>query len=165
MVYWHCEHHRSDTMTTTRRIQFSIDIAAPVPTVFRWMLDDDGYRHWTQPFAEGSHFVGQWKAGEQIRFQGPNGDGMLSEIAELRPDEYVSIRHLGYIQQGVVDTESEAVRAWAPAYENYHFHATPAGTRVVVDQDATPEFEAYLREAWPKALQQLKALCEARVVG
>lgn len=66
-----------------------------MPTVFRCMLDDEGYRHWTQPFAERSHFVGRWQAGEQIRFMSPSGDGMLSEIAELRPDELVSIRHLG----------------------------------------------------------------------
>ena len=149
-------------MPATRRIQFSIDIAAPVATVFRWMLDDAGYRDWTTPFAEGSHFVGRWQSGEQIRFMSPSGDGMLSEIAELRPDAFVSIRHLGTIQQGVVDTQSAAVRAWTPAYENYHFHATPAGTRLVVEQDATPEFEAYLREAWPKALQRLNALCEGR---
>lgn len=147
-------------MPGTQRIQFSTDIAAPVATVFRLMLDADGYRHWTQPFAEGSHYVGRWQAGEKIRFMSPSGDGMVSEIAELRPDEFVSIRHLGYVSQGVEDTQSEAVRAWAPAYENYGFQATPSGTRLVADQDATPEFEAYLRAGWPKTLQRLKALYE-----
>ena len=96
-------------MPGTQRIQFSTDIAAPVATVFRLMLDADGYRHWTQPFAEGSHYVGRWQAGEKIRFVSPSGDGMVSEIAELRPDKFVSIRHLGYVSQGVEDTQSEAV--------------------------------------------------------
>lgn len=148
-------------MSTTERIEFSVDIAAPVVTVFRLTLDPQGYRDWTTPFAEGSHYVGSWQQGQKIHFLSPSGDGMVSEIAEYRPDAYVSIRHLGYVVQGVEDTQSEAVRAWAPAYENYRFLATPNGTRLVIEQDATPEFKAYLAEAWPKALQRLKALCEA----
>lgn len=86
---------------------------------------------------------------------------MVAEIAEHRPNEFISIRHLGSISNGVEDTESEAVRAWAPAYENYTFFATPGGTRLVVIQDVTEDFEQYLASAWPKALQQLKVLCEA----
>ena len=148
-------------MPRTERIEFSADIAAPVAIVFRLMLDPQGYRDWTAPFAEGSHYVGRWQQGEKILFLSPSGDGMVSEIAEHRPDAYVSIRHLGYLVQGAEDTQSEAVRAWAPAYENYRFMATPAGTRLVIEQDATPEFKAYLAEAWPKALQRLQALCEA----
>lgn len=148
-------------MASTERIEFSTDIAAPVATVFRLMLDPQGYRDWTSPFAEGSHFVGSWQQGQKILFMSPSGDGMVSEIAELRPDAYVSIRHLGYVVQGVEDTQSESVCAWAPAYENYRFLATPTGTRLVIEQDATPEFKAYLAEAWPKALRRLQALCEA----
>ena len=73
---------------------------------------------------------------------------------------HVHSGHLGYISNGVEDTQSEAVRDWAPAYENYTFTATPAGTRLVIDQDAAQAYEAYLCEAWPRALQRLKALCE-----
>ena len=50
---------------------------------------------------------------------------MVSEIAENKPNEFISIRHLGYIANGIEDTQSEAIRAWAPAYENYTFVATP----------------------------------------
>ena len=86
---------------------------------------------------------------------------MVSEIAEHRHNAFTSIRHLGYVVNGVDDTSSASVRAWAPAYENYSFTAVADGTMLVVDQDATPEFEPYLAQAWPKALQRLKALCEA----
>ena len=148
-------------MATPRRIRFSLDIAAPPARVFRLMLDPDGYRHWTKPFVEGSYYAGVWQQGQRIRFLSPSGDGMVSEIAEHRLDQFTSIRHLGYVRNGVEDTQSESVRAWAPAYENYTFTATPTGTTLVVDQDATAEFEAYLADAWPKALAQLKALCES----
>ena len=148
-------------MSNLKRIQFSIDIAAPASTVYALMLGPDTFRDWTAAFAEGSQYVGSWEKGQRIRFLAPSGDGMVAEIAENRPDEFVSIRHLGTIAKGVDDVDSEAVRAWAPAYENYTFTPTSEGTRLVVDQDVTAEFEGYLAEAWPKALQRLKALCES----
>jgi hypothetical protein len=128
-------------MPTAKRIQFTIDIAAPVPVVFSTMLDPQSYRDWTTAFAEGSYYEGSWQQGQKIRFMAPSGDGMVSEIAEHRANEFTSIRHLGYVAQGVEDTQSEAIRAWAPAYENYSFLPTALGTRLAVDQDVTPEFE------------------------
>lgn len=149
-------------MSHLRRIQFTVDIAASPSRVYALMLDDRSFRDWTSAFAEGSYFEGSWRPGERIRFLTPSGDGMLAEIAENRPHDFVSIRHLGQIVRGVEDTDSEAVRAWAPAYENYTFLATPGGTRLVVDQDVTEEFERFLAVAWPRAQQRLKALCEAQ---
>lgn len=70
-----------------------------------------------------------------IAFLSPSGDGMVADIAAFRPNEYISLRHLGWIVNGVEDTESEAVRAWAPAFENYTFQSVPEGTRPIVDQD------------------------------
>ena len=148
-------------MPTHKRLQFSIDIAAPAATVFRVMLDAHAYRDWSSAFAQGSYYEGSWQQGQKIRFMAPSGDGMVSEIAEHRQDQFVSIRHLGLIANGVVDTDSPAARAWAPAYENYSFMPTATGTRVVIDQDVTAEFEQYIADAWPKALARLKVLCES----
>lgn len=148
-------------MAAIKRMQFEIEIAAPPRRVFALLIDPDAYRDWTSPFAEGSYYEGTWAQGETIRFMSPSGDGMFSEIAEHRPGEFTSIRHLGMVRGGVVDTQSEAVRAWAPAYENYTVAAVAGGTRLTIDQDATEDFASYLAEAWPKALQRLKALCEA----
>jgi hypothetical protein len=147
-------------MPAKKRIQFATVIDAPVERVYALMIGLESYRDWTSAFAEGSTYEGSWATGQQIRFLSPSGDGMVAEIAENRVNEFISIRHLGFIAQGVVDTQSDAVRAWAPAYENYSFQAVPEGTRLVVDQDITEEFEAYMKEAWPKALARLKALCE-----
>jgi hypothetical protein len=148
-------------MQTKKQIQFTVDIAAPVPVVFRMMFDPEIYKDWTSPFAEGSYYEGSWQQGQKIKFMSPSGDGMVSEIAEHRENEFTSIRHLGYISNGIEDTQSESIREWAPAYENYTFIATAEGTRLVIDQDVTLEFEQYIAEAWPKALQRLKMLCEA----
>jgi len=147
-------------MSSLKRLQFSTIIAATPARVIERMTDHESYRQWTSAFADGSYFEGSWEQGRKIRFLSPSGDGMLSEIAEHRPMEFISIRHLGFIVDGVEDTASEAVRAWAPAYENYSFIPTAGGTRLVVDQDVTEEWESHLVDAWPKALAVLKTLCE-----
>ncbi len=148
-------------MSSAKRLQFNKDINAPISVVWRHVTSLESYKIWTAAFAEGSHFNGSWEQGSKIQFLSPSGDGMVAEIAENRQNEFISIRHLGFIANGIVDTTSEAVKAWAPAYENYTFLAIPAGTRMVVDQDVSAEWEAYICEAWPKALVRLKQLSEA----
>lgn len=147
-------------MPSPIRLQFKALIQASVSKVWAVMLGPDTYKKWTAAFAEGSFFEESWSQGSKIRFMSPTGDGVVSEIEANESEKLISIRHLGYVSKGVEDTSSEAVRAWAPAYENYTFTALQGGTLLVIDQDATPEFEQHLREAWPKALASLKVLCE-----
>jgi uncharacterized protein YndB with AHSA1/START domain len=139
---------------------FTIKIRAPRQLVWEKMLGKEGFEKWTSAFCEGSTFSGSWDKGAKIQFLAPNGDGMTAVIAENRLHEYVSIRHLGEIHQGVEDTTSEKVRAWAPAYENYTFIDTEEGTRVTVHLDTIPEYEGFMMETFPKALELLKTLCE-----
>jgi uncharacterized protein YndB with AHSA1/START domain len=149
-------------MPALKRLQWSVDIAAPASEVYQMLVGPESYRQWTSAFGDGLYFEGSWQEGRRIRFLTPEGHGVISEIAENRPNEFLSIRHLGYIaDDGIEDTSSEAILAWAPAYENFTFTATQQGTRVTVDQDMTDEFES-MPEAWPKALGKLKALCENR---
>ena len=148
-------------MPSVKRIQFIAEIGVPASVVWRHVTSPESYKIWTSAFAEGSHFKGSWEPGSKILFLSPSGDGMVAEIAECRRTEFISIRHLGFIANGVEDTTSEAVKAWAPAYENYTFAAIPTGTKMVVDQDVSVEREEYMNEAWPKALLLLKKLSEA----
>lgn len=147
-------------MANIKRIQFSTIIEAPVALVWDVMLGEESYPLWTAAFGEGSYYEGSWSPGSRIKFLVPTGEGMVAEIAELRPNEFVSIRHLGFVADGVEDTSSEAVRAWAPAYENYTFGAVPEGTKLVVDQDVGEGEEATMRDLWARALALLKKLCE-----
>jgi hypothetical protein len=147
-------------MPDVKRLQFTSTIKAPVARVWDVMLDADTYTRWTSAFGEGSYYEGSWSQGGRIRFMSPSGDGMVAEIAENRPHAFLSIRHLGIVAGGVEDTTSDAVRAWAPAYENYTLHAVPEGTKLVVDQDVTADFEQFMKDAWSKALETLGRLCE-----
>jgi hypothetical protein len=143
-----------------RTLTFDTTIHAPRAVVWKTMLGPDSYREWTAAFCEGSYYTGSWGQGARIQFLAPSGDGMVAVIAENRPEEFVSIRHLGMIENGVEDTTSEKVRAWAPAHENYSFADLPGGCRVTVTLDTAPEWEAYMQDTFPKALARLKQICE-----
>ena len=148
-------------MSSVKRIQFTATINAPAAVVWRHITSPQSYKHWASAFTEGCYFQGSWEPGSKIRFLSPTGDGMIAEIAENRENEFISIRHLGFISNGVEDTTSEAIRSWAPAYENYTLLSMPEGTKMVVDLDVTSDFEDDMNQAWPKALGLLKALSES----
>src|SRR5688572_27532732 len=106
-----------------QKVHFSIAINAPKKKVWDTMLQDATYRVWTSAFnPKGSWYEGDWSQGSKIVFLGPGEDGklggMVSRIAENRPHEYISVEHLGLIQDGKEDTTSEAVKRWVPAFEN-----------------------------------------------
>jgi hypothetical protein len=147
-------------MPEVKRFRFEETIPAHPARVWEAMFSPETYPRWTAAFFEGSRFEGDWSEGSRILFLAPDGNGMVAEIAESRPHEFISIRHLGYVMDGVEDTESDEVRAWAPAYENYSFEAVPDGTRVVVDQDVLADHEDSMRDSWSKALAALKEICE-----
>ena len=143
-----------------KSLRFATTIHAPRKAVWDAMLAPDTYRIWTAPFMEGSQYEGSWEKGARIRFLGPDGSGMASVIEESRPHEFLSIRHLGFVKDGVEDLESEAVKGWAGCHENYSFSDAGTSTQVTVDLDVTPEFEDYMVKTWPRALSALKGICE-----
>jgi hypothetical protein len=144
----------------TIKRRYTIPIAAPPARVWRELLDLEPYQRWTAAFHPGSTYEGRWALGEKIRFLSPSGDGMVAEIAELELHRSVSIRHLGFVAQGVEDTTSEAVRAWAPAYEDYTLEPVDAGTHLVIDIDVAPAWLDHMDALWPRALEALRAGCE-----
>ena len=142
----------------TKKLTFEIDIAAPAEKVWRTMLEKGTYEQWTAVFSPGSTYEGSWEEGSEIRFLGPEGGGMIAEIAENRPQEFISIRHLGMIENG---QPSEQGKDWFPTYENYTFTEADGGTHGLVEVDMAKEYEEMFTEMWPQALKTLKEICEA----
>ncbi|MQA91822.1 MAG: SRPBCC domain-containing protein [Gemmatimonas sp.] len=147
------------------RLHFSILIDAPKQKVWHTMLDDKTFREWTQAFHPGSYYKGDWNKGSKILFLGPDPEtgkegGMVSRIAENKRYEFVSIEHLGILQDGKEDTTSETARKWTPAFENYTFKERDGATEVLVDVDVEDEHVEPFQQMWPNALQKLKELAE-----
>jgi len=141
-------------------LHFSTTINAPKERVWSTMLDDETYRQWTSGFMEGSYYEGCWEKGSEIRFLGPDLSGMTSRIEENRLHEFISIEHLGIVQNGVDDTESEGARAFSGAHENYTLRETDGITELSVDIDTTDESRKMFEDTWPQVLLKLKQLSE-----
>ena len=150
-----------------QKLHFSILINASKEKVWHTMLDDKPYREWTAAFNPGSYYKGDWNKGSKILFLGPNPEtgeegGMVSRIAENKPYEFISIEHLGIVQNGVEDTTSDEARKWAPAYENYSFKVKGGATEVLVSLDIDEKEKELFNEMWLEALQKLKEIAERK---
>lgn len=145
------------------KLNYSILIDAPREKVWNTMLNDETYRQWTQVFADGSYYEGSWDEGSKILFLAPSSNGkmgLVSKIKENRKYEYISIEHKGTFYNGIEDTTSEQVKAWAGALENYTLKDKDGMTEVIVDMDSNEQEKTMMDNIWPKALEKLKEIVE-----
>ncbi len=138
------------------KLTFTIEIAAPCEKVWRILWDDETYRRWTTVFYEGSHAVSDWQLGSKVQFLGPDGNGMISRIVQLVPNETMVFEHLGEIKNGV----EELSASWAGAHEAYHLAPKNSHTVLTVLLDTHDEYAAYFTNTFPKAMDIVKALSE-----
>lgn len=148
-----------------QKLNASIFINAPKERVWEVMLGPESYEKWTKVFNPTSHYIGDWSEGSKMLFlgtdeNGENEGGMVSRIAKNIPHEYLSIEHLGIVENGVEDTTSEKAKSWGPAFENYTFTEKDGGTEFTLDQDMEEEYVEMFKGMWEEALPILKELAE-----
>jgi uncharacterized protein YndB with AHSA1/START domain len=145
-------------------LHFEIIIDAPPEKVYNTMIDEKLYQEWTSEFSPGSHFIGSWDKGSKVLFLGPDKDGnqsgMVSFIKENIPNKFISIEHIGFVENGKEITSGPAVEDWAGAMENYTFFSEGESTLLEVDMDTNKEFKQMFDNSWPAALKKLKDICE-----
>lgn len=143
------------------KINFATTINASREKVWQVLWDNASYRNWTSVFTEGSYAkTDNWKEGSKVLFLSPDGDGMVSKVASNKPNNFMSFEHLGVVKNGVEDTESESVKDWAGAKENYTLSEENGKTKLVVDLESTDEFKDYFIKTFPVALEKVKELAE-----
>ncbi|WP_316821086.1 SRPBCC domain-containing protein [Pedobacter gandavensis] len=145
-----------------KTMEFKTMINASPEKVWEVLLGVDTYPIWTAGFAEGSNVTTDWKKGSKAIFGDGKGNGMVSEIAENIPYKFLSIRHLGYLIDGKEDLESEEIKAWAGALENYTLTEVDGQTEWSISADITEDFEDYMLKTWPLALKKVKELAESK---
>lgn len=146
-------------------LHFSVRINAPKEKVWHTLFDDTSYREWTAVFMPGSYFVGNWEKGGKILFLGPSENsekegGMISKVAENRPYEFLSLSHVGIVNEGVEDTTSDEAKKWLGGIENYTLREANGITELLIDIDSDQENAEMFHKIWPQALQKVKELAE-----
>jgi Activator of Hsp90 ATPase homolog 1-like protein len=142
------------------KLNFSIVINATPEKVWKVLWGEDTYPKWTAAFAEGSNVETDWKQGSKVLFGDGKGSGMVSRIAESRPNEYMSFEHLGEMKDGVEDTTSDRVKQWAGSHENYTLKKVNGKTELIIDMDINDQFKEMFAKIWPVALENVKKLSE-----
>lgn len=149
------------------KLHYRKDINAPARKVFDAMLGishKKTYEQWTAEFNPTSTYEGAWKKGGKMYFVGTDANskrgGMVSEIADLIPGQFVSIRHYGMLDGDAEITEGHLVEKWAGSLENYTFREQNGITTVDVAIDMAEDYQDYFNATWPKALDKLKELAE-----
>ena len=150
-----------------QKVQFKKEINASAKKVYETMLglqDKTTYEHWTAAFNPTSTYEGSWHKGAKIYFIGTDENGkrggMISEIAENIPSEFVSIKHNGILDGENEITSGEQVEQWAGGHENYRFQENNGVTTVTVEMDTVDDYLDYFNNTYPKALDKLKEISE-----
>ncbi len=147
------------------RMQFKTSIKAGAEKVYDTMLGPDTFKQWTAVFNPTSGFEGSWAKDAKILFTGISKEGkkegMVGIIKENIPNQYVSILYTGLLDGDKEVTEGPEIEGWAGGYENYSFEERNGLTDLTVEVDVNDKMLAYFKETYPKALEKLKALCEA----
>lgn len=144
-------------------LNFSIKINAPRERVWNVLIGEKTYPEWTSVFAPGSQVKTDWKEGSKALFTDGKGNGMVSTIAKNIPNEFLSIRHLGMVKDGVEELTGDEDNKWAGAMENYTLKKSDGGTELVIDMDTDTEYKEYFSKTWPKALDKVKELAETDI--
>jgi hypothetical protein len=142
--------------------EFKITIDAPREKVWNALWKNDNYQQWTAPFATGSRAETDWEKGSKVLFLDAKNSGMVSTIVDNKPNEFMSIKHLGTVKNGVEDLDSAESRQWAGALENYTLLTVNGKTELIIDMEGNipEEFVDYFVQTWPKALEKLKEIAE-----
>jgi Activator of Hsp90 ATPase homolog 1-like protein len=144
-------------------MEFNIIVNASKEKLWNTLWDDRTYRAWTFVFSEGSRAETDWKKGSKALFLNGNNSGLISTITDNRPNEFMSIKHLGLVKNGVEDMDSEESKQWAGTFETYTLREKDGKTNLhieLIGAGIPKEFEDYFLKSWPKALDKLKELSE-----
>jgi len=146
-------------------MDFNIEINATKEKVWDVIFGEETYPKWTTVFGQGSSVKTDWKKGSKALFTDGSDRGMISRIADNVPNEFMSIEHLGMYDKGVEDYESEEVKSWAGAKENYTLTETEGKTHLHIymemeESEKNKQMIEMFSEMWPKALNKVKELAE-----
>ena len=143
-----------------QKVTFKVIIDTTPEKLWNLLWDDATYRKWTSAFFEGSYMESDWKVGGRTLFLDRNGNGMVSTIDAIEPNKYLSFKHLGMINNGVENLDSEEVKKWSGSKENYILNRIGEKTELSVEQDLDEEYKTSFNNTWQKAFDLIKSLVD-----
>ncbi len=150
-----------------KKTQFRIGINAPPSEVYNKMLgihNKDTYSQWAKIFNPTSRYEGDWEEGSKIAFIGTSEEGkqegIFCIITKNIPNQYLSMRTQGLIEDGVEIAEGPGLDQWQNLEESYWFDETNGATNLTIEVEIPDDHVEIFSSLWPKALEKLKSIIE-----
>lgn len=139
---------------------YTIEIKANKDKVWQSLWEKENYTIWTAPFTPGCYYeTTSFSEGNEIRFLASNGDGMISKIVKLQPQEHIAFEHLSMLENGTISSlkTNEDSHAYI---ESYTLQENENSVTLIVKVDTLEPWEETMNNSFPKALQIVKELSE-----
>lgn len=95
---------------------------------------------WTQYFSLGSTMHSDWIVHGKTVFLDARGAGMVSTMSQLEEFKLVVFKHLGLVQGGIEDLDSDEVKKWRGVLEKYFFEDLNGTTKLKVELETAQEY-------------------------
>lgn len=142
-----------------KEMTFSTEIQATKQKVWDTLWQDETFREWAGLIDPGTYMKGELKEGSEVEFiSAENGYGVTSLVEKLVPNETLVLRHEADTQGA---GEQSREKEWTGGKESYQLTEENGVTTLSVAFDVPEKMEDYFNDAYPKALERLKALTEA----
>ncbi len=145
-----------------KTLTYSIKINKSRNCVFNKIMDKSVYADWAKAWGEGLSYEGAWTQGGNIIFFDEQG-GTKIVIEEIKQSECIKTRHIAMVNANLDEVEltDDKMQKWIGTHENYYFkkyneNKTELEVEMIVDE----AFQEMFDNAWPKALEYFKSICE-----
>jgi hypothetical protein len=143
-----------------KTLTFTIEILSNKKNIWDVLWGKESYTKWTKPFMEGCYYETEsFSKGNEIKFLAPNGDGMISKIADLQSQDYVAFEHLSMLEKG--KESSFKTDGDAHQYiESYQLIENEKSVTLIAKVDTLESWVEMMNNSFPKALQIVKKISE-----
>lgn len=142
------------------RLQFSIDIKAEKPKIWKALWNKSAYRDWASVFFEGSYAItDNWKEGSKVLFLSPDQSGIYSVIETHIPNKIMMFKHIGKVVKGKEQPIDDETKTWTGTTEMYTLTEGTDSNALTVEIDVLDEHLEFMKNTFPKALQKIKNNC------
>ena len=143
------------------RLEFSIDIKAPKPNIWKALWKDHSYREWAKVFYKGSYVsADNWSEGSTVHFLGPDRTGIYSEILFHTPHKIIQFKHIGTVAKGKEQPIDEETKKWSGTLETYSLMEEKDAATLTIEIDILDKHLDFMKDKLPLAMERIKQLSE-----
>lgn len=136
-------------------LEYTIQINTTAEKVWDVLFTQDNYKKWASAMNEGTYFEGTWEEGSIMKFLDPKNNGMYNLVEKNIPNKQLSMKHLGWILEGVLTPQN-----WEDSTLDYMLEPNENGTLLIGKVNSLDEFVDFFNSKYPKNFENIKNLAE-----